>query len=228
MAANIVVIVRFSSRLRVPYEDGIEGRLPDLLGDKWRAVADQFPRLSFNRVFGDGPKASPNAGADRVDVEEAEHFFQVEFEDEKEAGRFVDRLKRLRGRLIEEVFVEGEARPPGLPVGVATERRGALPDGQAYLGRAPRGIDAAAAWRLFDTLGAGVSVADVETGWYFDHPDLPRGLHQICGLNDHQFDHGASDLGILVARHGGPRTNGAAPEARVLAASYVQSERLRS
>jgi hypothetical protein len=219
--AAVVVIVRFLPGLGVPYEDGIEGRLSALLGPKWRPVADEFPNITFNRVFADPPTATPNRPADP----EEEHYFQVPFGDERTANRFVDRLQRLRGTLVAEVYLEGQPAPPGMPVGEETERRVSLRE-QGYFGRAPHGIDALAAWRRFAAFGAGVSVGDVEEGWDFGHPDLPPDLHQICGLNDHQFDHGTADLGILVARHDSPEIRGGAPQVRVLPASYVRSKEL--
>lgn len=224
---SVVVIVRFRPGLGVPYEDGIEGRLPALLGPRWRALADDFPDIAFQRVFADPPAGKGKIAAHPAAEDELEYFFQVEFADEKLAHRFVERLKVLRGDLVEDVYLEGQATAPGLPIGIDHERR-SVSENQGYFGRAPRGIDVASAWRRFGAFGAGVSVADVETGWDFDHPDLPRGLQQICGLNHHQPDHGTSDLGILVALRDSPRVSGGAPEARVVPASYVQSEKLKS
>ncbi len=94
---------------------------------------------------------------------------------------------------------------------------------QGYLGPAPHGIDAPAAWRR-GGLGQGIWFADVEGGWNAKHEDLPGDrISHVVGreINDPSWRaHGTAVLGEVVGRDNGKGVVGIAPETeRVFTAS---------
>lgn len=94
---------------------------------------------------------------------------------------------------------------------------------QGYLGPAPHGIDAPAAWRRGHR-GAGVWFADVEGGWNAKHEDLPGDrITHVAGrpMRDPGWQaHGTAVLGEVVGRDNGKGVVGIAPDVeRVFTAS---------
>jgi subtilisin family serine protease len=93
---------------------------------------------------------------------------------------------------------------------------------QGYLGAAPQGIDAPAAWRR-GVRGAGVWFADIEGGWNAAHEDLPgdRITHVVGQRLDGGWQaHGTAVLGEVVGRDNGKGVVGIAPDVeRVFTAS---------
>jgi subtilisin family serine protease len=86
---------------------------------------------------------------------------------------------------------------------------------QGYLGPAPHGIDAPAAWRL-GLRGQGVWFADIEGNWNPGHEDLPgdRIRHVGGTLIAHPAwrAHGTAVLGEVVGRDNGRGVVGIAPD----------------
>ncbi len=86
---------------------------------------------------------------------------------------------------------------------------------QGYLGPAPQGIDAPAAWRLGQR-GAGVWFADIEGGWNAAHEDLPGDRISHVGgtpINDPSWRaHGTAVLGEVVGIDNGKGVVGIAPD----------------
>jgi len=217
------VIVRFNAALRIPYEEGIWRRLAGLIGERWQPIARDFGNLPMRRVFDDDrrPHGRPRPAA--PDVDPTERYFDIELPDRARAGKLVRRLRELGGDIIDEVYLRGRV---SLAQRGAGTRRGfdGVPDGQRYFLPGPQGIDAVGAWNLFQARGSGVTIADVETGWYLRHRALPRGIRVMCGLNASNKDHGAAVMGILVALHAAQEVKGGAPDARAIAASYVRTK----
>ncbi|MBA3397135.1 MAG: S8 family serine peptidase [Deltaproteobacteria bacterium] len=94
---------------------------------------------------------------------------------------------------------------------------------QGYLGPAPHGIDAPAAWRRGHR-GAGVWFADVEGGWNAAHEDLPGDrITHVVGepIPDRTWRaHGTAVLGEVVGRDNGKGVVGIAPDVeRIFTAS---------
>jgi hypothetical protein len=94
---------------------------------------------------------------------------------------------------------------------------------QGYLGPAPHGIDAPAAWRQ-GLRGGGVWFADIEGGWNATHEDLPGDrITHVAGypINDPSWRaHGTAVLGEVVGRDNGKGVVGIAPDIeRVFTAS---------
>lgn len=86
---------------------------------------------------------------------------------------------------------------------------------QGYLGPAPQGIDAPAAWRR-GVRGQGVWFADVEGGWNAKHEDLPGDRMTHAGgrqISDPMWRaHGTAVLGEVVGRDNGKGVVGIAPD----------------
>lgn len=86
---------------------------------------------------------------------------------------------------------------------------------QGYLGPAPHGIDAPAAWRR-GFRGAGVWFADIEGGWNAAHEDLPGDrIEHVAGtpIDDPSWRaHGTAVLGEVVGRDNGKGVVGIAPD----------------
>lgn len=86
---------------------------------------------------------------------------------------------------------------------------------QGYVGPAPEGIDAPAAWRL-GVRGQGVWFADIEGGWNDKHEDLPG--DRIAHVHGRRITesswraHGTAVLGEVVGRDNGKGVVGIAPD----------------
>lgn len=138
---------------------------------------------------------------------------------------------RLAARLasdpaVEQAYVEPELTLPVLmqpAVPAAAPRDGdscpittpSFESYQSYLGPAPHGIDAPAAWRR-GFLGAGVWFADIEGGWNAAHEDLPGDRITHAGgrpIPDPSWRaHGTAVLGEVVGRDNGKGVVGIAPD----------------
>ena len=85
---------------------------------------------------------------------------------------------------------------------------------QGYLGPAPHGIDAPAAWRR-GARGQGVWFADIEGGWNSKHEDLPGDrITHVAGTpmdNPYWRAHGTAVLGEVVGVDNGKGVVGIAP-----------------
>jgi subtilisin family serine protease len=95
---------------------------------------------------------------------------------------------------------------------------------QGYVGPAPQGIDAPAAWRL-GARGKGVWFADIEGNWNAAHEDLPgdRITHAGGALIPDQSwrAHGTAVLGEVVGRDNGKGVVGLAPEVERIFTSSI-------
>jgi subtilisin family serine protease len=122
-------------------------------------------------------------------------------------------------RNVEQAFVPPEVT---LPQPIAPLADDACPittpsfeSYQGYLGAAPGGIDAPAAWRR-GVRGAGVWFADIEGGWNSAHEDLPG--DRITHAGGQMYDdpswraHGTAVLGEVVGRDNGKGVVGIAPD----------------
>ncbi|HSN26115.1 MAG TPA: S8 family serine peptidase [Kofleriaceae bacterium] len=132
---------------------------------------------------------------------------------------------------VEEAFVAPEITLPYAgpePRAVGRDSQRARRDGdscpintpsyehhQGYVGPAPEGIDAPAAWRR-GVRGQGVWFADVEGGWNAKHEDLPgdRIVHASGRvITDPMWRmHGTAVLGEVVGRDNGKGVVGLAPD----------------
>ncbi|HTR51567.1 MAG TPA: S8 family peptidase [Kofleriaceae bacterium] len=129
---------------------------------------------------------------------------------------------------VEEAFVAPDI---SLPSGPRTAADDSCPittpsfeSYQEYVGPAPRGIDAPAAWQR-NARGAGVWFADVEGNWNADHEDLPGDRMQHVGgirFRDPSWRaHGTAVLGEVVGRDNGKGVVGLAPDVEHVVTSSI-------
>jgi hypothetical protein len=121
-----------------------------------------------------------------------------------------------RDASIEEAFVAPEISLPQAPGGDSCPiTTPSYEEHQGYVGPAPQGIDAPAAWRR-GVRGQGVWFADVEGGWNDRHEDLPGDrISHVAGqrINDPMWRaHGTAVLGEVVGRDNGKGVVGIAPD----------------
>jgi Subtilase family/LGFP repeat len=110
--------------------------------------------------------------------------------------------------LVELAYVTSE---PDLPVvGTGNPNFSSL----GYLKAAPQGVNSVRAWQL-GADGSGLSIIDIEKGWFLGHQDLPAGIALLAGVNspDSHY-HGTAVLGVLVANDDSVGGVGLAPAAR--------------
>jgi len=100
---------------------------------------------------------------------------------------------------------------------------------QGYVGPAPEGIDAPAAWRR-GVRGQGVWFADVEGGWNAKHEDLPGArITHVAGreINDPTWRrHGTAVLGEVVGRDNGKGVVGLAPDVERVVTSSIGGQQV--
>lgn len=165
-----------------------------------------------------------------VDDAALSRWYSAPVTDEGEAGQVADALRAVAG--VERVYVKGDARPAMLPpdpdVAIAHDNvvtpTPSFVWRQGYLGPAPFGISAAAAWQLPGGYGDAVHVADVELGFIPGHEALEGSRVSFVGpMHDGvgPRNHGASVLGVLAAAHGARGINGICPDATVSAVSFT-------
>jgi serine protease len=98
--------------------------------------------------------------------------------------------------------------------------------GQGYLAAPPTGIGALDA-RVAATQGAGITIADIEYHWVWDHEDFDNIFAAETGpyitTNDPQGDHGTAVLGQLVGANNEYGVTGIVPAAAVII-TPVQTE----
>ena len=136
----------------------------------------------------------------------------------------------LTDRLREHGVVEFayEKPPVALPSAPAADD---LRGGQGYLGPAPEGIGARAAWERPGGTGRGVRLIDVEGDWRFTHQDLARRGALAGGRPEGDVtrrNHGTNVLGMLLGVHDERGVDGICPGAAVRAVSYQPEERFGS
>lgn len=130
--------------------------------------------------------------------------------------------EELVARVAADPAVERAFLAPQISLPTATTAEASCPvttpsfeDYQGYLGPAPFGIDAPAAWKLGQR-GAGVWFADIEGGWNATHEDLPGDRIRHVGgrpIDDPSWRaHGTAVLGEVVGVDNGKGVVGIAPD----------------
>jgi hypothetical protein len=134
-----------------------------------------------------------------------------------------------RDPAVEEAFVAPET---GLPSLAAREMiddscpitTPSYEEYQGYLGPAPQGIDAPAAWRKGER-GRGEWFADIEGGWNAEHEDLPgQRMKHVFGtpVRDASWRaHGTAVLGEVVGTDNGKGVVGIAPDVERIFTSSI-------
>ncbi len=124
-----------------------------------------------------------------------------------------------RDPTVEQAFVPPTVTLPSYRAPTADDscpiRTPSFASYQGYLGPAPHGIDAPAAWRL-GVQGQGVWFADIEGGWNANHEDLPgERITHVSGVptrDQHWRAHGTAVLGEVVGKDNDLGVVGIAPQ----------------
>jgi subtilisin family serine protease len=187
----------------------------------WKPTAPHTPDASAEhtttlhvKVFGVGPATLSAAGA--LDIQPL--FMRPAAARHLELAAWwkvtvaADQADTITAELLADPLVVSAFVPPQPQLPVITS---GLSDGdscpidtplyekqQGYLGPAPKGVDAPAAWAVSGGKGDGVWVADVEGAWNADHEDIPgeRIVHVGGKPMLSWRPHGTAVLGELVAK----------------------------
>lgn len=135
-------------------------------------------------------------------------------------------LPRLNALAAVELAYPREAPTP--PPGDILPVTASFVSQQAYHAPAPSGIDAFAGQRVTGGFGRGITVLDIEWGWWFDHEDLgvlrPGSLVGPPVFNNSYNDHGLAVVGELAADVDQYGVSGITPDIRMLVATdYPQT-----
>jgi Subtilase family len=109
--------------------------------------------------------------------------------------------------LVHAAFIKPGVELPFMPSGQVLKPDPLPPvtrdfsDMQLYLGPAPHGVDAFAAWTCPGGTGDGIRIIDIEGAWRFSHEDLKQNQGGVVGgtQTPEQFwrSHGTAVLGII-------------------------------
>jgi len=160
-------------------------------------------RARWIRVLTDDPERLVEALSGDPAIEQA--FIEPEVTLPNEVGPLIDTHKLSLIDLDHPLHREDPSCPISTP---------SFESYQGYLGPAPHGIDAPAAWRRGGR-GQGIWFADVEGGWNAKHEDLPGDrITHVVGreINDGWRAHGTAVLGEVVGRDNGKGVVGIAPD----------------
>ena len=223
-----MVVVRFSDRVDIPYEDDIQLRAAELKLGPWDRLEERYGPLALKRLIAGLEPAQITAlqrKAMAIDPTYRPARFTSFFYLEGQADTDLDGVVReLAGwSTVERAYVDIPGPDPA--VNADNDPRAV---NQGYLDEAPEGIDARYAWTITGGDGAGQRVVDLERGWTLDHEDLvDHGVTLIHGSNrDLSRSHGTSVLGELCAADNAIGCVGIAPNvATVLVTSFHESTR---
>ena len=154
------------------------------------------------------------------DAGDRARWMRFETHDAERVARALSRDADVEEAFVEPVITLAEAEPaidmtllredPSCPLTTPS-----FESYQGYLGPAPHGIDAPAAWRR-GYRGGGVWFADIEGGWNAAHEDLPGDrITHVAGypIDDPSWRaHGTAVLGEVVGRDNGKGVVGIAPD----------------
>jgi hypothetical protein len=192
--------------------------LADALSEWGASMQPLFPGASD-----DAPEVKAFDGAPPLSAEMS-RFLTVAAPD----AQLESIAERLRQRPdIESAYIKpaGEApalqwqamvAPPAPPVATLdfTPR-------QNYLGPAPAGIGAAAAWAVAGGDGSGVKIIDLEWNWEAGHEDLRQNFHGLLfGHPVGGSDHGTSVLGVMGGDRNAFGVTGICPGAWLATGSF--------
>ncbi|HWT25776.1 MAG TPA: S8 family serine peptidase [Solirubrobacteraceae bacterium] len=230
------VVVKLVDEIGAPLPVGVDldfGQLASVL-DPFGAVpgvaaaVEALGGAAVRRSFGAIPAedlAQLVARAQERDPEyrppNLEAFVEVDCPDGVDPQAVAEVLAQIPG-LVEYAYVADIPSDP-LVVGTTNPRFAE----QRYLEAAPTGIGVAAAWaRGAD--GSGVSLIDIELGWFLAHEDLPRGIALLAGVNEPSSHfHGTAVLGEIVGVDNGVGVVGIAPGCTANVISWAERAGVR-
>ena len=180
------------------------------------AFAWAFPSLSASDIAemtGASSDEEENAG---YTPPKLDHFLEVAPMEGVDSSALADTLGGWSGVIdyayVADLAIDAAVNAPSNPLYSATM--------QGYLGAAPGGIDAPAAWAK-GADGSDTRFIDIEQGWFLTHDDLPQTISVLAGSNRKtSFAHGCAVLGEVVGVDNTTGIVGIAPSADAQVMSY--------
>ncbi len=221
------VIVQLCDGLDIPYADGAQDVLRNLLGEAWDLALAMFPDVRLDRLFHavDADQLDTVFNAQARDFEPRtpplQAFFATLCPPGIDPQPLADALASL-DTLFARVHVED--LPPLPTVDFADDPLSAT---QFYLDPAPLGFDAKFAWTQPGGDGAGVGAVDVEYNWNLQHEDLrDAGVTFMTDADAVPLsalgpgtDHGTMSIGVMMMHDNDIGGIGIAPRATLRVAS---------
>jgi hypothetical protein len=181
--------------------DGSLRQLHGTLGDFGARLVPILRRSSAaSKALREGPPGAPRSAA-----EAPARFFLIDAPD------FA--LETLREQLNQSSLVHAAyIKPPSEQPNIndippsAPAPPAATPDfspNQSYLGAAPEGINAPAAWAQRGGAGDGINIIDIEWAWEAAHEDLQSRRGLVGGTPSGDTNHGTAVVGVLGAQQNG-------------------------
>jgi hypothetical protein len=172
------VVVKFHDYVELPYEDGVEKHIEKLSVGPWRKLLDEFPGLTFKRLYTSLDSNEIQKLVDRATELDSTYsppnlltYFTIDVPPSSEPKSLADAL--LSWQSVQTAYFDPPGEEPQVSPG-DDPRFG----NQGYLDPAPDGIDAEFAWPRPDGTGfpggdgANQRVIDLERGWTLNHEDL--------------------------------------------------------
>ena len=228
------VVVKFHDYVELPYEDGVEKHIEKLSVGPWRKLLDEFPGLTFKRLYTSLDSNEIQKLVDRATELDSTYsppnlltYFTIDVPPSSEPKSLADAL--LSWQSVQTAYFDPPGEEPQVSPG-DDPRFG----NQGYLDPAPDGIDAEFAWPRPDGTGfpggdgANQRVIDLERGWTLNHEDLTgHGATLLHGsILDTSRRHGTNVLGEICAVDNSTGCIGIAPNvASVNVVSYHGSTR---
>ena len=149
-------------------------------------------------------------------------FFRLKFAQGTDPGALCDTLNTFD--VVEIAWPFGRVEDPTAPLMAAGTPN--FQSQQNYRERAPLGVDGDYGNRFSGGRGIGTLIADVETGWTYDHEDIiNHALGNVIGLSGapYPWDHGTAVLGELVGEDNGFGVLGLCVDATTVMSSHLGS-----
>ena len=232
-----------------PYEVGAERYFEEYQLGSWKEIAGAFPGITLRPKFS---ILSPSELAELIEkAESRDHdyqapnfltYYMIDVPPEYDPNKLVDYFRQWDA--VQAVYVESPPTPgPGVNPDddVNINRQGYLEAHAPSAVPPTNGVDARYAWGFPGGDGSGITIVDLEQGWYLNHEDLPSPpIDIITGIDidnvpdsyffsplvpypvDHkqkQRAHGTNTLGVIVGVDNDKGVVGIAPHASAQAAS---------
>lgn len=192
------VVVKFKAGHGLPYSLAAEDEYARRQPREWQALRAQFPGVRLRPHFqstNESTLRALEAGAARLFAAKGGPKLSAYYTVEVPEGRDPEAVARMISTWPDVEFARVESGPVPPPLDPDDDP---LSGDQGYLGPAPIGIDARAAWTV--TTGKNIGFVDVEQGWTLDHEDLAAAnIMLISGVNTQFNGHGTAVLGEVRA-----------------------------
>ncbi|MEZ5360440.1 MAG: S8 family serine peptidase [Candidatus Zixiibacteriota bacterium] len=217
------IVVKFKEGLRTRLTDG---RIHTVENKQLISVNELLSAKSISsirRLLPDNPATLERRQfvleeKSRYQLADFNTYFIIDVSSPSEAEALVYELNALPE--VEIAYI----RPKSYPAVDIDPPTSSFVDSQVYLGEAPEGIDAYYAWTQTGGDGSGITIADIEGSWKFDHEDLEIPTEAVIGgdpnLPIEWRNHGSAVVGMLIAGDNGYGVTGIVHGADIALSSH--------